>query len=56
MAGSIEGPTVVQLLDELMAVAMERCCDPLLLDSSVLDRTLASASARAGGAPQVSLL
>lgn len=61
VAGSSDGPAVVQLLDELMAVAMERCSDPLLLDSSVLDRTLAaSARAAAGGsaagAQQVSLL
>lgn len=58
VAGSSDGPAVVQLLDELMAVAMERCSDPMLLDGGVLDRVLA-ASARAsggGGGQQVSLL
>jgi len=42
VAGSTDGPAVVQLLDEMMAVAMERCLEPLLLESSVLDRILAS--------------
>jgi hypothetical protein len=61
VAGSADGPAVVQLVDELMAVAMERCLEPLLLESSVLDRILA-ASARHNAAaqqqqhPQVSLL
>lgn len=48
VAGSADGPAVVQLLDELMAVAMERCLEPLLLESSVLDRILASAKLAAG--------
>ena len=63
VAGSADGPAVVQLLDELMAVAMEHCLEPLLLESSVLDRILAQSAAAArqqggggGGAPQASLL
>lgn len=51
VSGSADGPAVVQLLDELMAVAMERCLEPLLLESSVLDRILASA--KAAGSQQV---
>ncbi|KAL4420694.1 hypothetical protein ABPG75_010350 [Micractinium tetrahymenae] len=45
VAGSADGPAAVQLLDELMAVAMERCLEPLLLESSVLDRILAKVAA-----------
>lgn len=61
MAGAPAGPAAVQLLDELMAVAMERCTEPLLVDSSVLDRVLAAAAAAkqaggGGGAPSMSLL
>ena len=40
---------MVQLLDELLAVAMERCLEPLLLESSVLDRILAAAAAQQQG-------
>ena len=49
VAGAPCGPAAVQLLDELMAVAMERCTEPLLVESAVLDRVLASAK-QAGGA------
>ena len=49
MAGAPEGHAAVQLLDELMAVAMERCLEPLMLDSAVLDRLLAAARPRGGG-------
>lgn len=59
VAGSADGPAVIQLLDELMAVAMERCLEPLLLESSVLDRILAAAAAAKGGGaapPPMSLL
>ena len=47
VAGSADGPAVVQLLDELVAVAMERCLEPLLLESNVLDRILSQAAAAA---------
>ena len=52
---------MVQLVDELMAVAMERCLEPLLLESSVLDRILAASARHIAAAaqqqhPQVSLL
>ena len=62
VAGASDGPAAVQLLDELMAVAMERCLEPLLLELAVLDRILAQSAAAArqqgggGGAPQASLL
>lgn len=58
VAGAPDGPSVLQLLDETMAVAMERCQEPLLLDRSVLDRILAAAAAerKQGGAAPVSLL
>ena len=58
MAGAPAGPAAVQLLDELMAVAMERCTEPLLVDSSVLDRVLAAAkqAGSGGGQPSMSLL
>lgn len=54
-AGSVEGPTVMQLFDELMAAGAERCPQPLLLDPTVLDRILATAQ-KASQQPHVSLL
>lgn len=48
---------MVQLLDELMAVAMERCREPLLLESAVMDRLLmASAGASRQQHQSLSLL
>ena len=39
------------LLDELLAAAMERCMQPLMLDTTVLDKILAAAaSLKAAGA------
>lgn len=38
-----------------MAVAMERCTEPLLVDSSVLDRVLAAAKQAGGGGGQPSM-
>ena len=55
VAGAPTGPAAVQLLDELMAVAMERCTEPLLVDSSVLDRVLAAAKQAGGGGGQPSM-
>lgn len=49
MAGAGDGPAVVQLLDEALAVALERCGQPLLLDSAAMDRLLAAC---AGGRSQ----
>ena len=60
LSGSAEGPAVVQLLDELLACATERCLEPLLLEPSVLDRILGQWSVRQSAAtaqqPQLSLL
>ena len=57
VTGSADGPAVLQLLDELMAVAMERCREPLLLEGAVLDRILAGSRQQGSAAQQqVSLL
>ena len=39
------------LLDELLAAAMERCMQPLMLDTVVLDKILAAAAALKAAAP-----
>jgi hypothetical protein len=49
VAGSADGPAVLQLLDELLAVAMERCREPLLLEGQVLDRILAASKQQQAG-------
>lgn len=56
VSGSANGPAVMQLLDELMAVAMERCREPLLLEGSVLDRILTGSRQGRQQQQQVSLL
>ncbi|KAI3430892.1 hypothetical protein D9Q98_009301 [Chlorella vulgaris] len=57
VAGSADGPAVMQLLDELMAVAAERCTEAMLLEASVMDRILVGAgSMRQQQQQQVSLL
>ncbi|KAL6774175.1 hypothetical protein ACKKBG_A24035 [Auxenochlorella protothecoides x Auxenochlorella symbiontica] len=47
VAGSYEEPAVLQALDEVLAAAMERCPEPILLETAVLDRVLASGVAGA---------
>ena len=50
--GGAHGPSAMQLLDEVMASAMERCGEPLMLDTVILDRLLAS-SRKIGQAARV---
>jgi hypothetical protein len=56
VAGSADGPAVMQLLDELMAVAAERCTEAMLLEASVMDRILVGAGSMRQQQQQVSLL
>lgn len=40
--GAADEAAVVQMLEEVMAAAMERCTEPLLLETVVMDRILAA--------------
>ncbi|KDD77095.1 hypothetical protein H632_c20p0, partial [Helicosporidium sp. ATCC 50920] len=40
--GAAEEGVALQLLEEVMAAAMERCTEPLLLETSVLDKILSN--------------
>lgn len=41
-----------QLLDELLGAAMERCSQPLMLDTAVLDKIIAQATSQKAAAQQ----